>query len=231
MYTDAVEDEQPAEEMVDSQNEEVDQEDAWAVISAYFEERGLVRQQLDSFNEFVSSSMQEIVDDQGTMQILPEKQYQVGDDDDEDEEVEKMHEVEFGQIYLSKPVFSEADGENNVLFPREARLRNLTYVLAGCGTYTPTHTHKLNYAHRYEAPLYVDVKYRELQRVPGEPDFSEVDSKTYAQVHLGHVPIMLRSDFCSLAEASETALQEVGECPYDQVRFDWLLTGCFHLVV
>lgn len=128
MYTDAVEDEQPAEEQVGFEHAEIDQEDAWAVISAYFEERGLVRQQLDSFNEFVSSSMQEIVDDQGTIQILPEKQYQVGDDEEEEEELEKMYEVEFGQIYLSKPVFTEADGENNVLFPREARLRNLTCV-------------------------------------------------------------------------------------------------------
>lgn len=34
------------------------QEDAWAVISAFFEEKGLVRQQLDSFNEFINSNMQ-----------------------------------------------------------------------------------------------------------------------------------------------------------------------------
>lgn len=37
---------------------EITQEDAWAVISAYFEEKGLVRQQLDSFNEFINSNMQ-----------------------------------------------------------------------------------------------------------------------------------------------------------------------------
>lgn len=36
--------------------------------------------------------------------------------------------IEFGQIYLSKPVFVEADGETAVLFPKEARLRNLTYA-------------------------------------------------------------------------------------------------------
>ena len=36
--------------------------------------------------------------------------------------------VEFGQIYLSKPIFIEADGETAVLFPKEARLRNLTYA-------------------------------------------------------------------------------------------------------
>lgn len=38
--------------------EEITQEDAWVVISSFFEEKGLVRQQLDSFNEFVSNTMQ-----------------------------------------------------------------------------------------------------------------------------------------------------------------------------
>lgn len=72
----------------------------------------------------------------------------------------------------------------------------------------------------------MDVKYRELQRETGDADFTEVSSQTYNQVHLGHVPIMLRSDFCSLAEASETALQEVGECPYDQVG-----VGFMHVLI
>ncbi len=37
---------------------EISQEDAWAVISAYFDDKGLVRQQLDSFDEFINSNMQ-----------------------------------------------------------------------------------------------------------------------------------------------------------------------------
>ena len=37
------------------------QEDAWTVISSFFEEKGLARQQLDSFNEFIQHTMQEIV--------------------------------------------------------------------------------------------------------------------------------------------------------------------------
>ena len=39
------------------------QEDAWAVITSFFTEKGLVRQQLDSFNEFVSNTMQEVIDE------------------------------------------------------------------------------------------------------------------------------------------------------------------------
>ena len=51
------------------------QEDAWAVISAFFDEKGLVRQQLDSFNEFICSNMQEIVDEYGTFVVKPEAQH------------------------------------------------------------------------------------------------------------------------------------------------------------
>lgn len=36
--------------------------------------------------------------------------------------------IEFGQIYVSKPMYTEADGETAMLFPKEARLRNLTYA-------------------------------------------------------------------------------------------------------
>lgn len=100
------------------------QEDAWAVISAFFEEKGLVRQQLDSFNEFINSNMQEIVDEYGQLIVKPESQHDPGMADDAVEE--KEYRVDFGQIYLSKPTMTEADGETVVLFPKEARLRNLT---------------------------------------------------------------------------------------------------------
>ena len=44
-------------------DEDINQEDCWEVISAYFEEKGLVRQQLDSFDSFVNNTIQEIVED------------------------------------------------------------------------------------------------------------------------------------------------------------------------
>lgn len=52
-------------------DEEITQEDAWAVITSYFEEKGLVRQQLDSFDEFIQNTMQEIV---GALWISPPRQ-------------------------------------------------------------------------------------------------------------------------------------------------------------
>lgn len=62
-----------------------------AVISAYFEEKGLVRQQLDSFNDFINTSLQEIVDENKLITVKPQSQHMPGMQVDDD--VEKTHEV------------------------------------------------------------------------------------------------------------------------------------------
>ncbi|PKI79504.1 hypothetical protein CRG98_000135, partial [Punica granatum] len=66
----------------DEEDDEITQEDAWAVISAYFEEKGLVRQQLDSFDEFIQNTMQEIVDQSAEIEIRPESQHNPGHQSD-----------------------------------------------------------------------------------------------------------------------------------------------------
>lgn len=76
-------DEQEMMELEEEEDdEEITQEDAWAVISAYFEEKGLVRQQLDSFDEFIQNTMQEIVDESADIEIRPESQHNPGHQSD-----------------------------------------------------------------------------------------------------------------------------------------------------
>jgi len=182
----------------------VTQEDAWAVISAYFEEKGLVRQQLDSFDEFIQNTMQELVDDSGDIRVSPELQHLVGYDEEELEDMnqgKKVFEIKFGQVYLSKPTTVEKDGTVTNIFPHEARLRNLTYA----------------------APLYVDVTMNEYRVAPeinindpsedlGRPIQTEEARKEF----LGYVPIMLRSLFCVLSDKVDKELSDLGECIYDQ---------------
>lgn len=69
---------EPEEVVDDDESEEISQEDAWTVISSYFEEKGLVRQQLDSFDEFIQNTMQEIVDESANIEIRPEAQHNPG---------------------------------------------------------------------------------------------------------------------------------------------------------
>ncbi|XAR66461.1 DNA-directed RNA polymerase [Bertholletia excelsa] len=173
----------------DSDEEEITQEDAWTVISSYFEEKGLVRQQLDSFDEFIQNTMQEIVDQSADIEVRPQSQHNPGNQSDL---AETIHKISFGQIYLSKPMVTESDGETATLFPNAARLRNLTY----------------------SAPLYVDLTKRVIKK--GQDGEEGTETQDFSKVFIGKVPIMLRSSYCTLYQNSEKDLTELGECPYDQ---------------
>lgn len=91
----------------------------------------------------------------------------------------KKYKVEFKQIYLSKPMVTEADGMTSTLFPKEARLRNLTY----------------------SAPLYIDMAKStitttdEIDATTGKY-IETIDTEEYPKVFFGKVPIMLRSQYC-----------------------------------
>ncbi|KAH0915159.1 hypothetical protein HID58_029605 [Brassica napus] len=174
---------------IDHEEEEITQEDAWTVISAYFEEKGLVRQQIDSFDQFIQNTMQEIVDESSDIEIRSASQHNPGHQSDF---AETTYNISFGQIYLSKPMMTEADGEMATLFPKAARLRNLTY----------------------SAPLCVDVSKRVIKK--GHDGVEVTETQDFTQVFIGKVPIMLRSTYCTLNGNSEKDLTELGECPFDQ---------------
>ncbi|KAJ8316977.1 hypothetical protein KUTeg_004881 [Tegillarca granosa] len=106
------------------------QEACWIIISAYFDEKGLVRQQLDSFDEFIQMSVQRIVEDSPQIDLQAEAQHTTGAIENP-----PRYLLKFEQIYLSKPTHWEKDGAPSPMMPNEARLRNLTY----------------------SAPLYVDI--------------------------------------------------------------------------
>ncbi|KAI0830477.1 DNA-dependent RNA polymerase II second largest subunit [Trametes gibbosa] len=177
--------------------EEITQEDCWMVISSFFERRGLVRQQLDSFDEFVQNTMQELVDENSDL-ILDQADQHTGHESD----VTRRYEIKFGQIFLSRPTVTEADGSVVPIFPQEARLRNLTY----------------------SSPLYIELKKRVLLGRE-DPDSASGDmvwetehddnSEDTRKVWIGKVPIMLRSTFCILHGLSDPELYDLNECPYD----------------
>eukprot|EP00741_Cyanophora_paradoxa_P010476 tig00000158_g10129.t1 len=172
--------------LVDDEESEINQENAWTVIAAYFEDKGLVRQQLDSFDEFVCNTMQELIDDIQEIQITPVSQHRPGQQTD----TKVKYGIQFGQIYLSKPTMTEFDGTVQQMFPNEARLRNLTYA----------------------APLYCDMKKVTYDLDSGDPRQEGSEEKVF----LGKIPIMLRSQYCALHQLDQDGLANLGECPYDQ---------------
>jgi DNA-directed RNA polymerase II subunit RPB2 len=108
--------------------EELTSHDSWTIISSYFEQKGLVRQQLDSYDEFIQNTMQEVVTEAPPIECFTEPETE--------EEAREKYLIKFEQIYLSIPQIIEQDGEIVKLYPKMARDRHLTYT----------------------APLFVDVR-------------------------------------------------------------------------
>ena len=110
------------------------------------------------------------------------------------------------KIYIGTPSVSLRNTEEiRVLFPNEARLRNLTY------------------ASQITADIYVRITYLLPDPAGGKKMITNVieldpESKEHGylqQFPLLKMPIMLHSRFCSLYAKPQVFLQEGGECPYD----------------
>lgn len=183
-----------------AQEEKQFMEDTWLVIKSYFRSEGLVRQQINSFDDFVQTTIPDIVDQAQDIELTPEPQHnpsakhadQYGDAVDGQQ---GMQIISFGGIHVSRPTHNEM-AEVQEMYPNEARLRNLTY----------------------SGHLYVDVTKKQYAYDSVVGDDVVQSEETYNLVQLGRVPVMVRSQYCHLHEsmASEKERSDLGECTFDE---------------
>lgn len=201
-------------------------EECWTVISSYFATKGLVSQQIDSYNEFTASTVQSLIDEYSTVsldQTLPET------DDDEPARI-RRYEIKFGNILMTMPTLTEADGSIKNLLPYECRDRNLTY---SCPLYVKI-TKTVSVA-REKKVAREDMDADQLQHwhetgeLPStiawdhettEEDFSQKNKNTPEHlrdmVYIGKLPVMVKSKICHLDGEDDDGLFMLNECPYDQ---------------
>jgi len=203
-------------------DQQITSEDCWTVIQSFFEAKGLVSQQLDSFDEFAGTTMQEIVSE--TDFISVDRNMAPEDHDGSNAPVvKKRWQIEFGHLTISQAAMTEGDGSTRPLYPHEARLRNLTY----------------------SSPIYLGMKKRvmvarekpagatwdeDLRRWQEPEDWDGQDFETFwerdpedsqnsdeeVRVFIGKLPVMLKSKICTLRNRSEQELYAFQECPFDQ---------------
>jgi DNA-directed RNA polymerase subunit B" len=153
----------------------MDSQDRRAISKEYFSKERLAEHHYRSFNAFLGRGMQRVVDEKETI-----------DTDIGDKEGEEPVYVELGDIRIVTPRVREADGSEELLYPQEARLRNITYA----------------------APVFM-----EMSIVKGEGEEERVVDSSETKV--GRIPIMVGSEKCNIAGFSREELIEIGEDPAD----------------
>ena len=151
-------------------------DDRRAISRQYFSKERLADHHYRSFNSFLARGMQEVVDEKELI-----------DTDIGDKEGQEPVFVELGDVRVATPRVREADGSEELLYPQEARLRNLTY----------------------SAPVFMEMA---IVRGGEEEEERVVDS---TETKIGRMPIMVGSDKCNIADANDDELVQLGEDPAD----------------
>ncbi|KAH9885640.1 DNA-dependent RNA polymerase 2 rpb140 [Xylariomycetidae sp. FL2044] len=204
-------------------DENITPEDCWTVIGSYFETKSLVSQQIDSFNDFQETTIQELLEEYSQISIDQHNPVSV---DSREGLTSRRYEIKFGNVTISRPVVSEGDNTSNPLLPYECRDRNLTYAspvyakvsskISSCYE-EPVPLHEMDddqreeYAKTQEQPVrYTWVEEENTMQGPSS-DKSKPD-----MVFIGKLPVMVRSRACHLSREPEDDLFLLNECPYDQ---------------
>ncbi|WP_409200605.1 DNA-directed RNA polymerase subunit B'' [Methanobrevibacter sp. DSM 116169] len=82
----------------------------WGLVDTFFDKYDLVDHHIKSYNDFVNNRIQDIIDITEPISLENNK-----------------YSLKTGKVFIEKPFTKEADGSKSMIFPSEARLRNLNY--------------------------------------------------------------------------------------------------------
>ncbi|MCL2156576.1 MAG: DNA-directed RNA polymerase subunit B'' [Methanobrevibacter sp.] len=85
-------------------------DNTWGLVDAFFDKYELVDHHIKSYNDFVNNRIQNIIDITEPITLEQGK-----------------YSLKTGKVEIQKPFTKEADGSKSLIYPTEARLRNLTY--------------------------------------------------------------------------------------------------------
>ena len=163
----------------------------WILIESYFKHKHLkqlVKHQLESYNYFVNNQIQQTIEMFNPLIIASEHDF-----------VKELNlyrleiEITFENFSIYRPQIYENNGSTKIMFPQEARLRNFSYSSA----------------------MTIDLNIKYIVR-NGENYKNVLNyQKKIKNVHIGKLPIMLKSDLCVLNQYKHLNHHETGECYMD----------------
>ena len=166
-------------------------EEPWTIIQSYFKDQHLdrlVRHQLESYNNFVGYQINKTIDMFNPVHIKSDEDY---------DPTSGLYLLEvfitFENFHIYRPQIHENNGAIKLMFPHEARLRNFNYSSA----------------------MTIDINIQYIIRDgPGLTNVKTVH-KTLPKIHIGKLPIMLKSNICVLNQYKHVNPKHTGECLND----------------
>jgi DNA-directed RNA polymerase beta subunit len=163
----------------------------WTLIEAYFSKehlQQLVRHQLESYNDFIERQIPNTINMFNPVIITSEHDYDKASD-----KYRLEISITFENFGLHRPQIHENNGATKLMFPQEARLRNFTYA----SNMTVT----------------MNIKYT----IRNGENLNDIHTvyKTLPNIHIGKIPIMLKSNVCVLKQYKHVTSEISGECKMD----------------
>ena len=166
-------------------------ETPWTIIGAYFRNqhlKRLVRHQIESYNDFVNNQIQRTIDMFNPVIIASEQDMCRRTKRNKLE----IH-VTFDKFNLYRPQIHENNGATKIMFPHDARSRNFTYA----------------------STMTIDINIRYIVRTGENLENIQIFYKSIPKVHIGKLPIMLKSSICVLSQYTHINNNVSGECKHD----------------
>ena len=163
----------------------------WVLIESYFKHKHLkqlVKHQLESYNYFVNNQIQQTIEMFNPLIIVSDHDYI------KEHNLHRLEiEITFDNFSIYRPQIYENNGSTKIMFPQEARLRNFSYSSA--------------------MTVDLNIKYT----VRNGENYKNILNyqKKIKNVHIGKLPIMLKSDLCVLNQYKHLDHNETGECYMD----------------
>ena len=169
----------------------LDPDFAWSLINAYFSTEHLeqlVRHQVESYNDFISRKIPHTIEMFNPVIITSEHDY-----DKKSGHYALEISITFENFGIYRPQIHENNGATKLMFPQEARLRNFTYA----------------------SNMTVNMNIKYTIRTGEMLENIQTIYKVLPKIHIGKIPIMLRSSVCVLTHYKHMPAEVTGECKMD----------------
>ena len=180
--------------------------DPWSLIGLYFNNNPLskcVEHQIESYNYFINNQIKDTLDMFNPFNVASNNYY-----------VKKYNkhslsiEINLINFYLYRPEIHENNGATKIMFPQEARLRNFTYT----------------------STMTVDLDIKITKYLDDEMKKKVVKKKILKKIHIGKMPIMVKSNLCVLKQYNHLNSNITGECRFDAGGY-FIINGSEKVVI